>query len=68
MMKELAGYLWDRAGDRIVSVNALKDELIASHRDRDVSIVIRKRDGREEAYEVEKDPRSPLGVVPRSGV
>ncbi|MGI6631576.1 MAG: DUF512 domain-containing protein [Bacillota bacterium] len=62
----LAGYLGIEPGDRIVSVNGkkLKDELDFRFRtaDCDVSIVIRKRDGREEAYEVEKDPEESFGV------
>lgn len=62
----LAGFLGIEPGDRIISVNgkSLRDEIdfrfLAS--DENVSVVVRKRDGREEVYEIEKDPGEPFGV------
>lgn len=62
----LAAYLGIEPGDRIVSVNGkkLRDEMDFRFftADDEFSLTLRKKDGREEAYEVDKDPGEPLGV------
>jgi len=63
----LAAFLEIEPGDRIVSVNGrtLRDELdfrfLTS--EEDLTLVIRKRSGEEQAFQVEKDPDEPLGVT-----
>ena len=63
----LAAYLGLEPGDRIVAVNGrtLRDELdfrfLTS--DEELSLLVRKRDGEEQAFEVEKDPEEPVGVT-----
>jgi putative radical SAM enzyme (TIGR03279 family) len=63
----LAAYLELEPGDRIVAVNGrtLRDELdfrfLTS--EEDLTILIRKRNGEEQAFEVDKDPDEPFGVT-----
>jgi putative radical SAM enzyme (TIGR03279 family) len=63
----LAAYLGIGPGDRIVKVNGhdLRDELdfrfLCS--DQDLSMVVRKKDGTTEAFEIEKDPDEAVGVT-----
>lgn len=63
----LAAYLGLEAGDRIVAVNGrtLRDELdfrfLTS--DEELTLLIRKKNGEEQAFEVDKDPEEPVGVT-----
>lgn len=63
----LAEYLGIEPGDILVAVNGrrLRDEIDFRYlmSDPEVTLVIRKRDGREESYRIEKDPEEPLGVT-----
>ena len=62
----IAAELGLERGDRILSVNgrALRDEIDWRFysADEDVAVLVRKRDGQETVFDVEKDPGEPLGV------
>ncbi|HHX27390.1 MAG: DUF512 domain-containing protein [Bacillota bacterium] len=62
----LAEHLGVEPGDSIVAVNGrrLRDEIDFRYltADPDVTLLIRKRDGSQEAYRIDKDPDEPLGV------
>ncbi len=63
----LAEYLGIEPGDSVLSVNGrtLRDEIDFRYlwAEPDVTLVVRKRDGREESFRIDKDPEEPLGVV-----
>ena len=63
----LAEYLGIEPGDRVLAINGrrLRDEIDFRYlmSDSEVTLVIRKRDGREESYRIDKDPEEPLGVT-----
>ncbi|MGI6663493.1 MAG: PDZ domain-containing protein, partial [Bacillota bacterium] len=63
----LAEYLGVEPGDSVLAVNGrrLRDEIDFRYlmSDPEVTLVIRKRDGREESYRIDKDPEEPLGVT-----
>ncbi len=63
----LASYLGIEPGDRIISVNGreLRDELDFRFltADEEFSFEVCKKDGKVEAYEVDKDPGEPVGVT-----
>lgn len=63
----LAAYLGIEPGDTIISVNGrrLRDELDFRFlsADEELSLLIRKKDGAEQAFEVEKDAEEPVGVT-----
>ena len=63
----LAAYLGIEPGDRIVSVNGrdLRDELDFRFftSDEDLSLLVRKKDGSEQAFEVDKESGEPVGVT-----
>lgn len=63
----LAEYLGVEPGDSVLAVNGrrLRDEIDFRYlmSDPEVTLVIRKRDGRQESYRIEKDAGEPFGVA-----
>jgi putative radical SAM enzyme (TIGR03279 family) len=63
----LAAHLGIEIGDRIISVNGrgLRDELDFRFysAEEDLALLVRKRNGTEQAFEIEKDPGEPVGVT-----